>query len=325
MGRLDLLVGANLLDSREPAGQARFPYPGSGFSVLEHAPLPLLPSLFRPLSQECAVPIELPGPQTRWRCNVCGNLTRFDVVRTVRSRDFVHVDLAGEDRSRSARSSPRCRARDLPVVRRAGRRRSRAPSGRGGRRPMTTGDGRDSGAVPMPPMPETVRREIVAFAADALACLRRARRSRRGCAVFVPSLPPSGPGSAPQRWLRRSLGRRLPCPRPPGPARAAPEMVAAVLDDGPAPCPSRPRIAAAVAYLVGSCRPGRQLAMPPARRRSFGQGASRRGAEAEIARLRPRPSRRGRPRARASTSRGGRDRGGSSPARRPAAADPTQQ
>jgi hypothetical protein len=45
-----------------------------------------------------AVPIDLPGPQTRWRCNVCGNLTRFDVVRTVRSRDYVHVDLAGDDR-----------------------------------------------------------------------------------------------------------------------------------------------------------------------------------------------------------------------------------
>jgi hypothetical protein len=27
---------------------------------------------------------------------VCGNLTRFDVVRTTRSRDYVHVDLSGQ-------------------------------------------------------------------------------------------------------------------------------------------------------------------------------------------------------------------------------------
>jgi hypothetical protein len=42
------------------------------------------------------VPVELPGPQTRWRCSACGNLTRFDVVRTLRSREFVHVTLAGD-------------------------------------------------------------------------------------------------------------------------------------------------------------------------------------------------------------------------------------
>lgn len=42
------------------------------------------------------MPVELPGPQTRWRCSACGNLTRFDVVRTLRSREFVHVSLAGE-------------------------------------------------------------------------------------------------------------------------------------------------------------------------------------------------------------------------------------
>ena len=27
---------------------------------------------------------------------MCGNLTRFDVTRTARTREFVHVDLAGE-------------------------------------------------------------------------------------------------------------------------------------------------------------------------------------------------------------------------------------
>ena len=42
------------------------------------------------------MPVELPGPDTRWRCRQCGNLTRFDVVRTTRSREYVHVDLAGE-------------------------------------------------------------------------------------------------------------------------------------------------------------------------------------------------------------------------------------
>lgn len=42
------------------------------------------------------MPVSPPTADTRWRCALCGNLTRFDVERTVRSRDFVHVDLAGE-------------------------------------------------------------------------------------------------------------------------------------------------------------------------------------------------------------------------------------
>ena len=33
---------------------------------------------------------------TRWRCTRCGNLTRFDVTRTTRVREFVHLDLSGE-------------------------------------------------------------------------------------------------------------------------------------------------------------------------------------------------------------------------------------
>ncbi len=37
-----------------------------------------------------------PTEQTRWRCTRCGNLTRFDVIRTVRSRDYVHQDLSGD-------------------------------------------------------------------------------------------------------------------------------------------------------------------------------------------------------------------------------------
>jgi hypothetical protein len=38
----------------------------------------------------------LPDASTRWRCSGCGNLTRFDVTRTARTREYVHVDLAGE-------------------------------------------------------------------------------------------------------------------------------------------------------------------------------------------------------------------------------------
>ena len=37
----------------------------------------------------------LPDANTRWRCGGCGNLTRFDVVRSTRAREYVHVDLAG--------------------------------------------------------------------------------------------------------------------------------------------------------------------------------------------------------------------------------------
>jgi hypothetical protein len=37
-----------------------------------------------------------PTSDTRWRCTQCGNLTRFDVTRRSRVREFLHVDLAGE-------------------------------------------------------------------------------------------------------------------------------------------------------------------------------------------------------------------------------------
>jgi hypothetical protein len=40
----------------------------------------------------------LPGDGTRWRCTACGNLTRFDVVRTTRTREYLHADLSGEAR-----------------------------------------------------------------------------------------------------------------------------------------------------------------------------------------------------------------------------------
>ena len=40
----------------------------------------------------------LPDASTRWRCGGCGNLTRFDVVRTRRTTEFWHFDLSGEHR-----------------------------------------------------------------------------------------------------------------------------------------------------------------------------------------------------------------------------------
>lgn len=41
------------------------------------------------------MPVPVPDAQTRWRCTLCGNLTRFDVTRSVRAREYVHVDLSG--------------------------------------------------------------------------------------------------------------------------------------------------------------------------------------------------------------------------------------
>jgi ribosomal protein S27E len=36
------------------------------------------------------------GPRTRFRCSACGNLTRFDVVETRRSRSYYHFTLGGD-------------------------------------------------------------------------------------------------------------------------------------------------------------------------------------------------------------------------------------
>ncbi len=35
-------------------------------------------------------------PDTRYRCASCGNLTRFDLVATRKTRQFLHFSLAGE-------------------------------------------------------------------------------------------------------------------------------------------------------------------------------------------------------------------------------------
>lgn len=37
-------------------------------------------------------------PGARFRCDGCGNVTRFDVVATTRTRRFHHFDLGGEAR-----------------------------------------------------------------------------------------------------------------------------------------------------------------------------------------------------------------------------------
>jgi len=38
----------------------------------------------------------VPGKLVRYRCTACGNLTRFDVVTTRRSRAFHHYTVGGD-------------------------------------------------------------------------------------------------------------------------------------------------------------------------------------------------------------------------------------
>lgn len=40
--------------------------------------------------------VPTPTDGTRWRCTLCGNLTRFDVTRSSKVVEYVHLDLAGE-------------------------------------------------------------------------------------------------------------------------------------------------------------------------------------------------------------------------------------
>lgn len=42
------------------------------------------------------MPVPVPTDATRWRCTLCGNLTRFDVQRSTRATEYVHVSLAGQ-------------------------------------------------------------------------------------------------------------------------------------------------------------------------------------------------------------------------------------
>ncbi len=39
--------------------------------------------------------LTVPDEQHRWRCGGCGNMTRFDVVREAKTREFWHLDLSG--------------------------------------------------------------------------------------------------------------------------------------------------------------------------------------------------------------------------------------
>ena len=42
------------------------------------------------------VPLRSAACPTRYRCSACGNLTRFDVVRSSRTRAFHHYSIGGE-------------------------------------------------------------------------------------------------------------------------------------------------------------------------------------------------------------------------------------
>ncbi|MDG9700874.1 hypothetical protein [Streptomyces sp. DH37] len=42
------------------------------------------------------MPVPRPNEGTRWRCAMCGNLTRFDVTRSSKVVEYVHLDLAGK-------------------------------------------------------------------------------------------------------------------------------------------------------------------------------------------------------------------------------------
>jgi hypothetical protein len=54
----------------------------------------------------------LPDENHRLRCARCGNLTRFDVVRASRVREFWHVSLAGD----AAVEEVEVLAEDVPSV-----------------------------------------------------------------------------------------------------------------------------------------------------------------------------------------------------------------
>jgi hypothetical protein len=38
------------------------------------------------------------SPDERYRCRACGNVTRFDLVETTRTRRYLHLDLSGDGR-----------------------------------------------------------------------------------------------------------------------------------------------------------------------------------------------------------------------------------
>jgi hypothetical protein len=40
--------------------------------------------------------VQAPAPHARYRCTACGNLTRFDIVTTRRTRAFHHFTVGGD-------------------------------------------------------------------------------------------------------------------------------------------------------------------------------------------------------------------------------------
>ncbi|WP_329563500.1 hypothetical protein [Kitasatospora sp. NBC_01266] len=48
------------------------------------------------------MPVPVPTAETRWRCTLCGNLTRFDVTRSSRVVEYLHLDLAGDPKVEEA-------------------------------------------------------------------------------------------------------------------------------------------------------------------------------------------------------------------------------
>ena len=73
--------------------------------------------------------LTVPDAASRWRCAQCGNLTRFDVVRQARTREFWHVDLAGEPTVESVEVlSDTAGVGELPLVRQRCGDRGRGPA-----------------------------------------------------------------------------------------------------------------------------------------------------------------------------------------------------
>ena len=57
-------------------------------------PAPPLPAVVAPQAGRRGD--RIPDRMTRWRCSRCGNLTRFDVLRSRRAKEYWHFDLGGE-------------------------------------------------------------------------------------------------------------------------------------------------------------------------------------------------------------------------------------
>ena len=130
--------------------------------------------------------LALPGPDQRWRCGGCGNLTRFDVAR---SRRTVGVLARRPGRRCTWSRTPRCAARPsrrhLPVVRTFRRDRGR-PASRAARR---------GGLTRRPTWPPNLWDPTAARTTTCRPCPTRSARaccrSRPTCCPQVAGLPPA--------------------------------------------------------------------------------------------------------------------------------------